>query len=225
MTKLVRGLFLASKEFTMNTKFSRMITMVVAAMMAVCVLLSLSACNGTGSQNETASSTAPTTSANVIYDKYGNPVQMPTDNDIEGWFSVEVLNEYNAAGFILPKGTEVSHKTERTTLYLKGNEKALETTVLYAFEAIYPTSDGVYLPVLTKGDDGVAKVTSLKRISTFETDNLSPKGDDTSVTFIYTTSHRVLECAISLVVTPDSNGEPLVEVSFTNRTEQYGDLV
>ncbi|MBQ4105700.1 MAG: hypothetical protein IJC86_04875 [Clostridia bacterium] len=184
----------------MNTNTSRIFTILTALVLALSVMFSLSAC------------------------KDEKVVQTPTDNDLEGWFSAELLNEYSAAGFSLPEGTEVIDKPERNTLYLTGDEDSFKNSVLYAYYAIAPVNDKVYLPELSVDENGVAEVSALKEISEIDESDLYPDGETTSVSLIYKTSHRVLECSITLEKTAETN-EDQVCISFSDRTDAYGDLI
>ncbi|MGN0452993.1 MAG: hypothetical protein ACI4GZ_04235 [Ruminococcus sp.] len=153
-------------------------------------------------------------------DIHGNALPAPSDNDEEGWFSVEVLAEYGAMSFTLPKGTTVVTKPQREALYLSGDKKALQTTADYAFASIYASIRKVYIPVFTIGDDGVAAISSLKKIDTFESSTLYPDTDVTSVSFIYKMSKSVvLECSVSLETSAE--GEELVYVAFSDKSEEY----
>ncbi len=156
----------------------------------------------------------------------GNKVQYvePSDNDYEGWFSVEVLLKYSAAGFAQPEDTQVVSKPERDTLYLKGGEGTLKETVKLAYKAIAPVNRATYLPVLSLDENGVAKVSGLKEITSIDTSKIYPQGSDTSITFYYLSGHLLYECSVSLEVSPDGD-EKLVCVSLKDRTENYGDLV
>ncbi len=177
-------------------------------------VFTLSGCNSNNSDNNT-------TSADT-----GNKVQYnePTDNDYEGWFSVEVLLQYSAAGFAQPENTEVVSKPERDTLYLKGGEDTFKNTVNLAYSSIAPVNRATYLPVITLDENGVAEVSGLKEISRIDTSKLYPQGEDTSVTFMYLSGHILYECSISLETSADGE-DKLVCVSLKDRTELYGDLV
>lgn len=183
----------------MNTKYSRVFTTITAMLLSLAMMISLSAC-----KKETTE-------------------QVPTDNDEEGWFSVEVLNEYNVAGLVQPSDTEVTSKPERNTLYLKGDESTFKTATLYIYESINIANDNVYLPVISVGEDGVAEVSGLQEITDYDGTELYPDGEETSVTFIYKSVKRILECAITLEKTGDT-GEDQVCISFADRTDVYGDL-
>ncbi len=200
------------KEFIMNSKFLRIAALLLAAALCLSALFSLSGCKKERTHTNTPGSS-------VIYDKYGNTVPAPTDNDLEGWFSAEVLNQYSVAGFTIPEGTEVTSKPEKNSLYLKGNNETLVTSTEYAFEAISIANDKVYLPVYTTGDDGIPTVSSLKEIKTFSVDNLYPTGEDTTVTFIYKSGHNAYQCTIELEYNA-TEGEQVC-ITFLDKTEEY----
>ncbi|MBQ9743347.1 MAG: hypothetical protein IJV88_06745 [Ruminococcus sp.] len=147
---------------------------------------------------------------------------IPTDNDTEGWFSTEVLAEYNAAGFSLPKGAEVQDKPERNTLYLTGDDEVFQNSARYAYSAIQAGNDKIYQPVYEINDQEVAEVTAIKEISGLNTTNLYPDGEETTVTLIYESGNKILECAVT--VESESGDSDRVCISFNDRTEQYKDL-
>lgn len=196
----------------MNSKFLRLAALLLATALCISALFSLSGC-----KKEKPFTNAPGSS--VIYDKYGNTVPAPTDNDLEGWFSAEVLNQYSAAGFTIPEGAEVTSKPEKNSLYLKGNSETLEISAKYAFEAIRIANDKIFIPTYTTGDDGLPTVSSLKEIRTFSADNLYPTGEDTSVTFIYKSSHNAYQCTIELEY--NANEGEQVCITFLDKTEEY----
>lgn len=209
-------------------KTTRICALLTAVVLMLSMLLSMTGCNNTsGSNNSENNSTNvndSTDSAHVtypeqIYDKYGNAVEMPSDNDAEGWFSVEVVNQYSVPSFTQPEGTTVVSKPERNALYLTGGENIFRLTVSYAFEAIRSNNSSVYTPVLGLGDDGVAAVTGLDKISHIDTDTLYPKGDDVAINLIYKSGHKIYECIISL-----ENNNEQVYIAFADRTELYGSL-
>ena len=198
--------------------------------LALILVMAMTGCANTGNSNNTGnggsangesnsdsnSSTYPT----QIYDKHGNPVQMPSDKDVEGWFSVEVVNQYSAASFTQPEGTTVVSKPEPDALYLQGGSNTFRDTVSYAFAAINASNSAVYLPVLGIGEDSVATVTELDRITHVDIDSLYPKGEVTSVNLIYKSGHKAYECTISL-----ENNNQQVYIAFADRTELYGHLM
>ncbi len=147
---------------------------------------------------------------------------VPTDNDVEGWFSTEVLGEYNAAGFSLPKGAEVQDKPERNTLYLTGDDTIFQNSVRYAYAAIQAGTEKIYQPVYEINEQEVAEVTSIKEIAGLNTDNLYPDGEETTSILIYESGNKILECAVT--VESDSGDNNRVCISFNDRTEQYKDL-
>ncbi len=194
-------------------KTSRILATITALLIVCTMLFTMTGCNN---QTNSNSKNDPT----QIYDKNGNPVQMPTDNDEEGWFSVEVVNQYSVASFTQPEGTTVVSKPEPNSLYLTGNQNTFRDTVTYAFEAINSSNSAVYLPVLGIGEDSVAEVTELDRITHIDTDTLYPKGDVLTVNLIYKSGHKIYECTISL-----ENNNEQVYISFADRTELYASLV
>lgn len=175
----------------MNTTIKRIICSLLAILVAVPFVLSITACN----------------KKNNIPDYVE-----PTDNDEFGWYSAEVLNEFNAAGFVIPEGAEVTTKPERTILYLKGGENLFTDTCLYAFSAIAPVNDVVYTPEC----DETGEVKALKEITEINTSELHPAGDSTSLVLVYEISGTINECAISYDETTQ-----LVCISFAHKTSLY----
>lgn len=196
----------------MNSKFLRIAALLLAAALCISALFSLSGCKKENPYTNTPGSP-------VIYDKYGNTVPAPTDNDLEGWFSAEVLNQYSAAGFTIPEGAEVTSKPEKNSLYLKGNSDTLAKSAAYAFEAISRVNDKVFLPVYTTDAEGLPTVSSLKEIRIFSADSLYPNGEDTTITFIYKSSHKAYQCSIELEY--NANEGEQVCITFLDKTEEY----
>lgn len=209
-------------------KSTRFCAVLTALALVLVMLIAMTGCANTGNSNNTGGSaneagnsdTNRSTYPTQIYDKHGNPVQMPSDNDEEGWFSVEVVNQYSAASFTQPEGTTVVSKPEPNALYLQGGSNTFRDTVAYAFAAINASNSDVFLPVLGIGEDSVATVTALDRITHVDIDSLYPKGDVTSVKLIYKSGHKAYECSISL-----ENNNQQVYIAFADRTELYGHLM
>lgn len=189
-----------------NTK--RIFSVITAILMVCSMMFLITGCNEKPNPD-------PSNEQTQFYDKQGNPIPIPSDNDEEGWFSVEVANQYAAPGLTQPENTTVVTKPVRNELYLKGDENAFKNTVIYAYTAI-SLNDGVYLPVFGLGDDGVATVTSLEKINYIDPDTLYPKGDTTSVNLIYKSGHKAYECTISYDKETDQ-----VFIGFEDRTDSY----
>ena len=139
----------------------------------------------------------------------------PTDNDNEGWFTIEVVSKYNVAAMIQPEGTQVISKPEPDKLYLSGDEDAFKLTVAYVYEAIKESNTQIYLPVLGIGEDSVAAVTGLTPITHIDYDKLYPTGEDMVVNIIYKSARKVYEATISY----ENNGQ--IYVAFVDRTDLY----
>lgn len=191
----------------MNNKVKRIAAALFALVIALSAVLTLGGCSDDGGF---------TGGTKVDYVE-------PTDNDYEGWFSVEVLFEYSAAGFAQPRNTEVVSKPERNTLYLKGDENTLIDTAKMAFSSIMPVNSATYVPVYTINDSGVAEVADLRKVDIVDYDELYPLGDDTSFVIYYLAGHTLYECSVTLEISPESE-DGLVCVSFKDRTELYGHL-
>lgn len=144
-----------------------------------------------------------------------NQITAPTDNDEEGWFSMEVINKYGVATIIQPKGTQVVSKPEPDKLYLTGGEDAFKLTVAYVYEAIKESNTQIYLPEFGIGEDSVATVTGLTPITHIDYDKLYPTGEDMVINIIYKSAHKAYEATISY----ESNGQ--VYVAFADRTDLY----
>lgn len=195
-------------------KKSSRIFAIIASLLVVCTMLfTMTGCNNRTNNN-------PNNNSNQLYDKHGNSVQMPTDNDEEGWFSVEVVNKYSVAALTQPEGTTVVSKPEPEALYLSGDKNTFKNTVSYVFEAICSSNSNVYTPVLGIGEDSVATVTELDPITHIDTDSLYPKGDVQKINLIYKSGHKLYECTISL-----ENNNEQVYIAFADRTELYASLV
>ena len=202
-------------------KTTRFCAMLTALALVLVMIMTMAGCANTGNSDNSGngannSDSERSTYPTQLYDKNGDPVQMPTDNDDYGWFSVEVVNQYSVPSFTQPEGTTVVSKPEPSTLYLKGNDKTFRDSVLYAFEAIKTNNTTVYLPELSIGEDSVASVTSLKPITHIDTDTLYPNGDVLELSIIYKSGHKAYECTITL----QSNNEQVC-ISFADRTQQY----
>ncbi len=143
----------------------------------------------------------------------------PTDNDEEGWFSIEVLSQYSASSLTIPDGAEVTDKPERDLLYLKGGDTLLRDTATMVFNTINAVNDKVALPVYTLGEDGIAKVTSFEPIYSYTGEELLPDGEEDDVTFVYKSGHKYYECKVGNHT--DTQGNKLVYIDFTDRTEEY----
>lgn len=148
------------------------------------------------------------------------PVE-PTDNDEEGWFSIEVLSQYSASAFTIPEGAIVVDKPEKDLLYLSGGDTLLKDTAIMAYNAI-SINDKVAFPVLSIGEDGLAKVTSFDLISSYDAHELLPEGHEDEVTFVYKSGHKYYECEIG--TSTDAQGNELVYIDFTNKTEEYKNI-
>ena len=179
-------------------------------LMVLLTSLSFAACK----KKDTATPGEKTSKPSYIKD----PAVKPTDNDEEGWFSIEVLSQYSASAFTIPKDAVVTEKPERDFLYLQGGENLLKETALMAYKAI-SGNDKVALPVYTLGDDGVAKVTSFKHITSYNGNELLPDGNEDEVTFVYKSGHKYYECEIGNHT--DNAGNKLVYIDFTDKTDEY----
>ena len=144
-----------------------------------------------------------------------NQITAPTDNDEEGWFSMEVINKYGVATMVQPKGTQVVSKPEPDKLYLTGGEDAFKLTVAYVYEAIKESNTQIYLPEFGIGEDSVATVTGLTPITHIDYDKLYPTGEDMVINIIYKSARKAYEATISY----ESNGQ--VYVAFADRTDLY----
>lgn len=142
-----------------------------------------------------------------------------TDNDEEGWFSMEVINKYNVATITQPAGTEVVSKPEPDKLYLTGDEEAFKTTVAYVYEAIKQSNTKIFQPEFGIGEDSVATVTGLTPITNIDYDKLYPTGEDMLVNIIYKSSHKAYEATISY----ENNGQ--IYVAFSDKTDLYLSLM
>lgn len=208
----------------MNKAF-RFLSGLFAIVLCCTMLFMLAGCNNSkkpgSNPNNTNNNTVTDTKThqNPIYDKEGNEIPQPSDNDEEGWFSVEVANQFAVPSFTQPDNTKVVTKPQRNELYLKGDKNAFKNTVLYAFQAVR-INDAVYLPELGKGEDGIAKVTALNKITYIDSNTLFPTGDITSINLIYKAGHKAYECAVSY----DINTEQ-VYIALNDRTELYYDLM
>lgn len=199
----------------MKKNSKRIISLI--SLILVCLSVTMCFCGCNRSEKP-----ANNSSTQVYTDIYGNEYEPPTDNDEEGWFSAELLAEYSAMSFTQPDGTTVVDKPQRNLLYLEGDKNALVSCASYAFKSIYSVNDGVYLPVYSIGDDGVAKISSLNKIDMFSTKTLYPYTDETSVLFIYMSSRRILECKITLESTNDNVFR--VSINFSDKTAEYSYL-
>ncbi len=203
----------------MKNKVARILA-VILSLLTVCTLsLSLGAC----SKKEDPRVNNNNPDSPYIYDRYGNTTPKPTDNDETGWFSVETLNKYAVSTLTLPKGTEVYDKTAPETLYLKGGDDALYVTADYIHNAITSGGGKLYSPVITTAEDGTASVTALHKNYLLEKKDLYPQGENTSVTFVYLVNHTIYQCNISLE--KNAEGIELIYVSFSDKTEEYKDLI
>lgn len=203
----------------MKNYATRILSTLVALLIICTSALGLGAC----SKKEDPRANNNNPDSPYIYDKYGNTTPKPTDNDITGWFSVEVLVKYGLHTLTLPSGTEVYSKTDPDTLFLKGGKDALATTATYVHTSILSASGTLYSPVITTLEDGTAKVTSLEKNFLLDTDTLYPKGEDTSVIFVYKINRTIYQCNVSLE--KNAEGIELVCISFSDKTSEYKDLV
>ena len=147
-----------------------------------------------------------------------DPAVKPTDNDEEGWFSIEVLSQYSASAFTIPEGAVVTEKPERDFLYLKGGDNLLKETAIMAYNAI-AGNDKVAFPVYTIDDNGIATVTSFAFITSYNGRELLPDGTEDDVTFVYKSGHKYYECEIGNHT--DNAGNTLVYIDFTDKTDEY----
>ncbi len=214
---------------------SRIFTLLTVIMLVCTMVLTMAGCknntgnnnlNGSnnGNNNNQSATSAPSTYPTQLYDKNGNEIQMPDDNDADGWFSVEVINQYSMAPFVQPPDTKVVSKPQRDCLYLKGGEDVLQVCAKYAFRNIVNNNTAVYLPVMSTDDNGTTKAIDFNRIYAYDFSALYPTGDETSVTFVYTIGHKIYECALSLDSSADAS-ETQICIAFADRTELYNSLI
>ncbi len=180
--------------------------------------------NSNNNTNE-ASASADSTSASQNADSQNSNVQAPVNkDDEEGWFSLEVINQYSIAPFVQPPNTVVVSKPQRDCLYLKGDKDVLHVCADYAFQNIFYDNTAVYIPVVTSEDNSSANAMEFKRIYSYDSSALYPTGDETSVTFVYTLGRKVYECSLSLESPADAK-ETQICIAFADRTELYGSYI
>ena len=178
-------------------KSTRILFILICVVLVCTMTFSLTGCNNDTKKNN------------------NTQIVTPSDNDEEGWFTIEVVSKYNVSSLIQPDGTEVVSKPEPDKLYLTGGEEAFKTTVSYVFEAIKSSNSKIYLPELGIGEDSVATVTGLTPITHIDYNNLYPTGDDMVMNIIYKSGHKVYEATISY----ESNGQ--IYVALADRTDLY----
>lgn len=184
-------------------------------LVSVSVIMCFCGCNRSEASNNNSESQAYT-------DVHGNEYEPPKDNDEEGWFSAELLAEFSAMSFTQPDNTVVVDKPQRNYLYIEGDKNTLANCANYAFSAVYSVNDGVYLPVYSIGDNGVAEISSLNKIDIFSTKTLYPYTDETGVSFIYMSARRILECKITQESVTDNVYR--VSICFSDKTDEYSHL-
>lgn len=190
-----------------NTR--RILSLLVAVVLSFTMIFTLTACKDSKKSNK-PNSNSNHSSQNIIS-------HSPAEDDLSGWFSLEVINQYSMAPFVQPPGTTVVSKPERDCLYLTGNQNTFTECTKYAFETIARNNKAVYLPV--KSNDAES-ILDYNEITSYDFSTLYPKGDNTNVTFIYTLGHKAYECSLSY----DTDTEQVC-ISFTDRTNLYREII
>ena len=190
----------------------RILSILIAVALSFSMLFTLTACKDNKNNNGSVSANKNSNSA-----QQNGTSHSPYEDDLSGWFSLEVINQYSMSPFVQPPNTTVVSKPERDCLYLKGDENTFADCTKYAFETIARNNKAVYLP--EKSDD-TEDILDYKEITSYDFSTLYPNGDTTYVTFIYTLGHKAYECSLSY----DTDTEQTC-ISFTDRAELYRDIV
>ncbi|MDO5124455.1 MAG: hypothetical protein Q4D44_07320 [Eubacteriales bacterium] len=200
----------------MKTKLCRTTTVICALLLLTATLFSLGGCKD---YRKDSNSKDP----NFVYDKYGNTYPAPTDNDEEGWFSVETLAKYGVIGLAQPKGSEVTNKPQPDALYLTGDDNLLKNTAIYAYTTISGSGATVYVPETELDENQMPAVTKLTPIDALDTSKLAPDGTETSVSLVYTCAKKLFRCDITLET--NANNIEQVYIAFSDKTEDYKNLL
>lgn len=210
-----------------NTR--QILSLILAIVLCIATIFMLTACkddtnNNSETQNINSSVSVNSSSQNSANDSSSPTAQSnsnqgntPNEDDIEGWFSLEVINQYSMAPFVQPPDTKVVSKPDRDCLYLKGDKNTFTLCTQYAFDTMLRNNKAVYLPEKNENSDSFL---SYKKITYYDFSTLYPTGDTTDVTFIYTMGHSAYECSISY-----DKGTEQVCIRFADRTELYRDIV
>lgn len=200
----------------MKNKFYRTTTVLCALLLLAATLFSLAGCKD---YRKDSSNKDP----NFVYDKYGNTYPIPTDNDEEGWFSVETLAKYGVISLVQPEGSEVTDKPQPDALYLTGDDNLLKNTAMYVYTAISGSGATVYVPETELDENQLPVVTKLTPIDALETATLYPEGKETSVSLVYTSAKKIFRCNITLET--NANNVEQVFIAFSDKTEEYRDII